>query len=156
MILECIGGRGIFIMKTSITAPYPARTSSVQTIQNPAFLLALFRDIFVRYDKWIFPLRSVHNLRESSKVTSPTGIFSPAIRAHELLYKWLHRTDQSDYRKLMIFCLFYFLCCQPVYTAVRIWLDRQFSYGTKRDSEHCYWFPQLVRSRYCAVSTYAQ
>ena len=39
MILECIGGKGIFLMKTSITTPYPLCTSSVQTIENPAFLL---------------------------------------------------------------------------------------------------------------------
>ena len=114
-------------------------------------LLALFEDIFVREFWWIIPLRAVHNWRESSKVMSPKGIFSPAIRAQESLYKWLLKTDQSDYRKLMIFCLFYFLCCQPVYIAVRIWFDRQFSYRTKRDSEHCYWLkknaePKILRS----------
>ena len=101
-------------------------------------ILALFEDIFVRELWWIIPLRTVHNWRESSTVTSPRGIFSPAIRAQESLYKWPLKTDQSDYRKLMIFCLFYFLCCQPVYTVVRIWFDRQLSYRTKRDSEHCY------------------
>ena len=55
-----------------------------------------------------FPLWSIHNWQESSKVMS-LGVL---------------KTYQSDYDygKLMIFCLFYSLCCQPVYTAVRIWL----------------------------------
>ena len=38
----------------------------------------------------------------------------------------------------MIFCLFYFLCCQPVYTAVGIWFDRQFSFSNEK------WFRTLL------------
>ena len=100
----------------------PSASSKLMT----SCILALFEDIFVREFWWIILLRTIHNWRESSKVTSPRGIFSPAIRAQESLYKFLLKTDQLDYRKLMIFCLFYFLCCQPVYIAVRIWFDRQF------------------------------
>ena len=50
----------------------PSASSKLMT----SCILALFEDIFVREFWWIILLRTIHNWRESSKVTSPRGIFS--------------------------------------------------------------------------------
>ena len=49
---------------------------------------------------------------------------------HSKLINWI-------IKNWWFFAIFYFLCCQLVYTTVRIWFNRKFSYWSKRDSEQC-------------------
>ena len=100
-------------------------------------ILALFGVIFVREREEKLSKRSVHNWRESSKVTSLGTIFSrsPELKNHFTYgcHAWPIKLQKMY---TWFFCLFYFSCCQPVYTRVEIWFDRLFSSRSKRDSEY--------------------